>query len=128
MARGERGNRQVVMAFYRDVFNGGDVSRAADYVAPGLVQHDPTVEDGLEGLEKFARYLVSLEPRCEILRCDEAGDVVYASLRVTFGDGVVDKVMDVHRLDKGMIVEHWDVIEHDVARAEREAVNGNGIW
>lgn len=123
-----RTNREVVLDFYRDVFNGWDVSKVADYVAEGYVQHNPTVEDGLAGFEKFIRFFVGLEPRCEIIRCDEAGDRVYVFFRCTLGNGIVNKVMDVYRLEDGMLAEHWDVVEHDVAQKERDIVNDNGIW
>ena len=41
---------------------------------------------------------------------------------------MVNKVMDMYRVENGMLVEHWDVVEHDAAEKERNAVNENGIW
>lgn len=123
-----KSNKQIVMDFYRDVFNGWDVSKVAEYVAPDYIQHNPTVEDGLEGFEKFIAFFTSMRPRCEIIRCDEAGDMVYVFFRCTLGSGMVNKVMDIYRLADGKLQEHWDVVEHDVAQKEREAVNDNGIW
>jgi predicted SnoaL-like aldol condensation-catalyzing enzyme len=121
-------NKQIVLDFYRDVFNGWDVSKVAEYVSPSYIQHNPTVKDGLEGFEKFIRFFTGLEPHCEIIRCDEVGDIVYVFFRCTLGNGMVNKVMDIYRLEDGMLAEHWDVVEHDVAKAERDAVNENGIW
>lgn len=121
-------NKQIVLDFYRDVFNGWDVSKVAEYVAPDYIQHNPTVEDGLEGFEKFIAFFTSMRPRCEIIRCDEAGDMVYVFFRCTLENGMVNKVMDIYRLADGKLQEHWDVVEHDVAQKEREAVNDNGIW
>ena len=128
MAHEGLSNKQIILDFYRDVFNGWDISKVAEYVAPGYIQHNPTVEDGVEGFEKFISYFTSLEPRCEILRCDEAGDIVYVFFRCVFGNGMVNKVMDMYRVENGMLVEHWDVVEHDVAEKERNVVNENGIW
>ena len=51
MAHEGLSNKQIVLNFYRDVFNGWDISKVAEYVAPGYIQHNPTVEDGLEGFE-----------------------------------------------------------------------------
>lgn len=102
MAHEGLSNKQIVLDFYRDVFNGWDISKVAEYVAPGYIQHNPTVEDGLEGFEKFISFFTSLEPRCEILRCDEAGDIVYVFFRCTLGNDVVNKVMDMYRVENGI--------------------------
>lgn len=128
MAHEGLSNRQIVLDFYRDVFNGWDVSKVSEYVSPGYIQHNPTVEDGLEGFEMFIKFFTSLKPRCEVIRCDEVGDIVYVFFRCTLGNGIVNKVVDVYRLEDGMLAEHWDVVEHDVAKKESESANRNGIW
>lgn len=102
MAHEGLSNKQIVLNFYRDVFNGWDISKVAEYVAPGYIQHNPTVEDGLEGFEKFISLFTSLEPRCEILRCDEAGDIVCVFFRCALGNDVVNKVMDMYRVENGI--------------------------
>lgn len=121
-------NKQLVLDFYRDVFNGWDLSKVADYVAKDYIQHNPGVKDGLVGFEEFIKFFTSMKPRCEIIRCDEAGDLVYVFFRCTLENGMVNKVMDIYRVADGKLAEHWDVVEHDVAQKEREALNDNGIW
>ncbi len=121
-------NKDIVLAFYRDVFNGHDTSKVADYVRPDYIQHNPTVEDGLEGFQKFIEFFCGMGPKCDIIRCDEVGDMVYVFFRCTLANGMVNKVMDMYRLEDGKLAEHWDVVEHDVAQKEKDAVNQNGIW
>lgn len=121
-------NRDIVLAFYDEVFNGHDTGRVPAYVRPDYIQHNPTVEDGLAGFQKFIDFFVSMGPKCEVIRCDEVDDLVYVFFRCTLANGMVNKVMDVYRLEDGMLAEHWDVVEHDVAQKEADAVNPNGIW
>ena len=62
------------------------------------------------------------------MRCDWVGDLEYVFFRCTLANGTVNKVVDICRLEGGILAEHWDMVEHDVAQKERDAVNPNGIW
>ncbi|MBP3884966.1 MAG: nuclear transport factor 2 family protein [Olsenella sp.] len=121
-------NKEIVLRFYDEVFNGWDLDRIDAYVRENYVQHNPTVKDGREGFREFMQFFTGMKPRCEVIRCDEVGDMVYVFFRCTLENGVVNKVMDMYRLEDGMLAEHWDVVEHDVAEKIAGAVNDNGIF
>ena len=78
--------------------------------------------------EKFIKFFTLLKPRCEVIRCDEVGDIVYVFFRCTLGNGTVNKVVDIYRLEDGMLAEHWDVVEHDVAAKMAAGKNSHGIF
>jgi predicted SnoaL-like aldol condensation-catalyzing enzyme len=121
-------NKEIVLRFYDEVFNGWDLDRIDAYVREDYVQHNPTVRDGREGFREFMRFFTSMRPRCEVIRCDEVDDMVYVFFCCTLENGMVNKVMDMYRLEDGMLAEHWDVVEHDVAEKIENAVNDNGIF
>ena len=56
-------NKEIVLNFYRDVWNAHDPSKVADYVHEDYIQHNPTVEQGREGLLKFLDFFFKKEAR-----------------------------------------------------------------
>ena len=119
-------NKAIVRAFYDEVFNAWDVSRADKYVREDYRQHNPTVEDGRAGFVRFCERFFRLHPRMEIVRMIAEGDFVVVFFKCTV-DGGVNKVCDIYRLEDGMLAEHWDVVEHNVD-PEAKGANGNGIF
>ena len=49
-------NKEIVLNFYRDVWNAHDDSKVAEYVCEDYVQHNPTVEQGRQGLLNFLKF------------------------------------------------------------------------
>ena len=39
---------------------------------------------------------------------------------------MINKVVDIYRLEDGKLAEHWDVVEHDVG--EVVTANGRGLF
>ncbi|MEM1360939.1 MAG: nuclear transport factor 2 family protein [Pseudomonadota bacterium] len=109
-------NKAVVEGFVRDVFLGGDLSKAADYViaAPGAYhQHNPLVPDGLESLvggltalaEAGKGYTFS-----ELHMIVGEGNFVF-TMTEGAAAGVPTAFFDLWRVEDGKIVEHWDTVE-----------------
>ena len=69
-----------------------------------------------------------MRPHVDIIRCDEVGDMVYVFFKCTMGNGVINKVMDMYRIQDGRLAEHWDVVEHDVAAKMAAGKNSHGIF
>lgn len=122
----EEANRALVVGFYNRFFNAHDV-RAADVVADRYIQHNPNVPDGKAPFVDYFRGYFRDNPgaRATIVRSATDGDLVF--LHVRFSKGGEDRgqaVVDIFRVAKGKIVEHWDVIQ-DVPAA---TANPNGMF
>ncbi len=97
-------NMDKVRDVFRAITNRDPATAIRRLDAKRYVEHDPNVEDGVEGVR---RYIQALEPeaRMEIVRIFEDDDYV-----VTQADGQVrgdGTFFDVFRFEGGAIVEHW---------------------
>ena len=119
-------NKELVLNFYNDVFNGWNTDAIDSYIAEGYIQHNPGVESGRAGFHKFAEHFLAMKPHMEIVKIGEDGDMVYVFFKCTMGNGSVNKVCDIYRVENGMLAEHWDVVEHDVGSIP--AANDNGLF
>ena len=116
-------NKEVILQFYEKVFNNWDVSNLEELMREDYIQHNPTVEDGIEGFRKFAARFLAMKPHMEIKQIFENDDRVAVFFKCTLGtNGMVNKVVDIYRLQDGKLAEHWDVVEHDVGNI----VSANG--
>ncbi|MEM1264467.1 MAG: nuclear transport factor 2 family protein [Pseudomonadota bacterium] len=109
-------NRAIVAGFVDEVFLGGNLSKAADYIIaePGAyLQHNPLVPDGLDALgAAFAQFAeagqgISFE---EVHLIVAQGNFVFTMTEGAIG-GTPTAFFDLWRVEDGQIVEHWDTIE-----------------
>ena len=118
-------NKAVVEGFVTDVFLGGDLEKAADYIAsaPGAYhQHNPTVADGLTELGEalMAKAQMGLGYTISKLHMTIAeGNFVLTVSEGKEGD-TPTAFYDLWRVEDGMIVEHWDVIAEIPAEMAHE--------
>lgn len=101
-------NKAFVGRFVREVLVPGNFDRLAEFVAPALAQHSPRVGDGLEAFRDYAtaaslRYI-------ELHRVVGCGDFV-ATLAECEVEDTRKAVIDLFRIEEGVLVEHWDVTE-----------------
>lgn len=104
-------NKAIIQNFYREVWNAHDASKVSDYVCENYIQHNPTVEQGRQGLLNFMKVFFAKEANHDIHLILEDGDLVAAYIYVTFKDGSKAVVTDIYRLENGIIVEHWDSVQ-----------------
>src|SRR5258707_4666313 len=72
-------NKDIAVAFYKKILFEGQVEDAFRlYAGSPYRQHNPLVEDGMDGLKKFVAWIMSKHPdaRCEIKRVFADGDHV----------------------------------------------------
>ncbi len=107
-------NKALVIGFLRDVLQGGDMGRLTDYVSSDTyIQHNPLVGDRLDGLAAFADQLAAIGQSMvydEVHRVIGSGNFVASMSKMRLGDTDM-AVIDLFRVEDGLIVEHWDVME-----------------
>jgi predicted SnoaL-like aldol condensation-catalyzing enzyme len=109
-------NKDIAVAFYKRALFEGQVEDAFRlYAGVPYRQHNPLIEDGMEGVKKFVAWVMANHPdaRCEIKRVFADGDYVILH---SHWHGLSDNprgeaVVDIFRLEGGKAVEHWDVIQ-----------------
>lgn len=107
-------NKRIVARFYEEFFNGHDLSAADRYVRTDYIQHSNEAEQGRQGLKDFFAAMLSHMPtfRLEIKTMVSEGDMVWVYLKNVAPDGhTICRVVDMYRLENGMLAEHWDVIQ-----------------
>ena len=121
-------NIEVVTRFYDEVFNAHDVSKLDEFMRDDYMQHNATVADGKQGFIEFTDFFFTLEPKMEILKVfANDNDEVAVFFKCTCeANGMVNKVVDIYRLQDGLLAEHWDIVEHDVGAVE--TANGRDLF
>ena len=107
-------NKEVVAAMYREFFNDHNVSAALRYVKEDYIQHNPGVTQGRAGLMEAFAAKFREEPtfRLDVQFLIEEGDLVAVYLKNVDPEGMTKcRVVDIYRLENGMLAEHWDVLQ-----------------
>ena len=110
---------EVVIEFDRMTFEARDPRGAImTYVAEGYVDHDPETGGTRDGLLKLlepgGRWAVADLQR-QKLHTFVDGDVVAIHQRITKAGESPYVVVDLFRVDKGRIVEHWGLAQKEAA-------------
>jgi predicted SnoaL-like aldol condensation-catalyzing enzyme len=109
-------NKTNTVAFHKKAVFEGDVENAfRTYAGSPYRQHNPLIEEGMDGLRKFVAWMRANRPDAhgEIKRLFADGDYVILH---SHWHGLSDSprgeaVVDIYRLEDGKVVEHWDVIQ-----------------
>ncbi len=126
-ARKQEENKKIVLEFYEKAINEKDFEAASKYLGSRYIQHNQRAADGAEGLKAFIFLLREKFPKShsEIKRIFTDGDYVLLHVHAVREPGTPGMaVVDIFRLEKGKIVEHWDVHEDILEKA----ANANGMF
>ena len=104
------------VAFHTQAVFEGDVETAfRTYAGTVYRQHNPLIEDGMEGLRKFVALMKANRPDAhgEIKRVFADGDyvILHSHWRGLSDNPRGEAVVDIYRSENGKVVEHWDVIQ-----------------
>lgn len=105
-------NKQTMLAFYESALTQSNFEAAAVHLGPRYIQHNPTIEDGVEGFRRFVQQLKQRFPlvRGEIKGVFADGDFVILHVHARRErDELGIAIVDIFRLEAGRVVEHWDV-------------------
>lgn len=108
-------NKKIVRDFYEMAFNQHKPAEAAKiYIGDHYIQHHPGVPNGAEAFYRYFEGFFKEHPkyRVEIKRVIAEGDLVVLHLHGRIDDQDRGRaIVDIFRLERGKIVEHWDVIQ-----------------
>jgi predicted SnoaL-like aldol condensation-catalyzing enzyme len=109
-------NKDIVVAFYKRALFKGQVEDAFRlYAIPAYRQHNPLIEDGMEGVKKFVAWIMANHPnaRGEIKRIFADGDhvILHSHWHGLSDNPGGEAVVDIFRLEGDKVVEPWDVIQ-----------------
>ena len=112
----ESQNKALVLQAFDTLFNKRDYAAAERFWSPAYIQHSAHIAPGREGLFE----LVKAAPK--ELRYENAlivADDNYVVLHGRFsgiGQLVNWIVVDILRIENGLLAEHWDVIQDEATR------------
>ena len=110
----EQANKEVVLNFYNEAINNKNADAAIKLLGPKYIQHNPRAGDGGEALRGLINIFKSNSPllKGEVKRVIVEGDLVvlHVHSRPT-PDALGNAIVDIFRVENGLIVEHWDVIQ-----------------
>jgi predicted SnoaL-like aldol condensation-catalyzing enzyme len=97
-----------------DVLVSGDLDKLTDYISSETyLQHNPQIGDGIDGLLRFVESQTDrgLSMRYEAVhKLVGCGNFVAVLSKMDLG-GTGMAVIDLFRVENGLIAEHWDVME-----------------
>jgi predicted SnoaL-like aldol condensation-catalyzing enzyme len=108
----ERANLDFVLRMFEEVLNPMDSAAVDRFIAPGYIQHNQMAEPGREGLKRFLDTIREQTPEAvhDVKRAFVDGDYVTVHYHVRrWPDDTGWAVIDIFRLENGLIAEHWDV-------------------
>jgi predicted SnoaL-like aldol condensation-catalyzing enzyme len=109
-------NKAIVLEAFDTLFNRKDVAAAEAFWSPDYIQHSALVPAGRAGL--FSTIQGAPDMRYEHQVVVAEGDFVVLHGRFSnIGHAANWIVVDICRLQDGLLVEHWDVIQDEVGKA-----------
>jgi len=111
-------NKALVLEAFDTLFNKRDYVAAERYWSPHYIQHSAHIAPGREGLFDLIKSLppmLKYEPGAIVAE----GDLVIVHGRFSgFGAPVNWIAADILRIENGILVEHWDVIQNEVTEEQ----------
>ncbi|MFK7967526.1 MAG: nuclear transport factor 2 family protein [Burkholderiaceae bacterium] len=123
-------NKIIAESFVNDILIDGKFDQVTDYVnADNYLQHNSSVADGLDGLSKALEYFAANDMVMiyeKLHKVLGSGNFVLTMAEGRFGKAPGNDVAfyDLFRIEDGLIVEHWDVIEAIPPESEWKNQNG----
>ena len=110
----EQANLDLVLEMFEHVLNPMDSSAVDRFIAPHYIQHSQLAQPGREGLKAFLDIIRAETPEAvhDIKRAFVDGNHVTVHYHVRRWPGDPGwAVIDIFRLENGLIAEHWDVMQ-----------------
>ena len=112
--------KSLVLEAFDTLFNKRDYAAAEKFWSPHHIQHSAHIEQGREGLFNLVQTLpptLRYEPGTIVAD----GDFVIVHGRFSGFLPVNWIAADILRIEDGLLVEHWDVIQDEATEAESKS-------
>ena len=122
----EQANLSLVLEMFENVLVPLDSAHVDKYIAPGYIQHSQLADTGPQALKDFLDFIVKENPHAShsLKRSFVDGDHVILHYHVVrFPGDPGFAVVDIFRIENGMIAEHWDVLQ-DIPAGDYPNPNG----
>lgn len=117
----ESQNKALVLEAFDTLFNKRNYAAAERFWSPGYIQHSAHIAPGRDGLFNLVKSLpptLKYEPGTILAE----GDFVIVHGRFSnFGLPVNWIAADILRIQGGILVEHWDVIQDEATEAQSKS-------
>jgi predicted SnoaL-like aldol condensation-catalyzing enzyme len=114
-------NKELVLKAFDTLFNKRDYATAETFWSPKYIQHSAHIEPGREGLFKLVKGMPATL-RYEPGPIVADGDFVMVHGRFSgFGLPVNWIAADILRIENGLLVEHWDVIQDEATEEQSKS-------
>jgi predicted SnoaL-like aldol condensation-catalyzing enzyme len=113
-------NKRLVLEAFDTLFNKRDYASAEKFWSPDYVQHSAHIEPGRDGLFNLVKALpptLRYEPGTIVAD----GDFVIVHGRFSGFQPVNWIAADILRIEDGLLVEHWDVIQDEATEAQSKS-------
>ena len=110
----EEANLKLVLDMFEHVLNPMESGAVERFISPDYIQHNQMAEPGREGLKRFLDMIREQTPEAvhDVKRAFVDGDHVTVHYHVRRWPGDAGwAVIDIFRLEDGLIAEHWDVMQ-----------------
>ena len=116
MTTTESQKKALVLQAFDTLFNKRDYAAAKRFWSPDYIQHSAHIAPGRDGLFELVK-AAPKELRYENALIVADGDYVMLHGRFSgIGQPVNWIVVDILRIENGLLAEHWDVIQDEVTR------------
>jgi predicted SnoaL-like aldol condensation-catalyzing enzyme len=115
-------NKALVMEAFDTLFNKRDYAAAEKFWSPNYIQHSAHIPPGRNGLFDLVKNSpATLKYENQLILAN--GDFLMLHGRFSgLGPGIRNWiVVDVVRVENGVLAEHWDVIEDEATRASSKS-------
>ena len=109
-------NKALVLEAFDTLFNKRDYVAAERYWSPQYIQHSAHIAPGREGLFNLIKSIPpTLKYEPGMIVANEDFVIVHGRFS-GFGQPVNWIAADIVRIENGILVEHWDVIQDEASR------------
>src|SRR5258707_5458408 len=116
-------NKALVLEAFDTLFNKRDYAAAEKFWSPNYIQHSAHIPPGRDGLFNLIK---SIPPNLKYehgLIAAEGNFVMVHGRYSNSGRPVNWVILDIVRIENGILAEHWDVIQDEATREQSKSGN-----
>ena len=117
----ESKNKALVLEAFDILFNKRDYAAAERFWSPDYIQHSAHIAPGREGLFGLVKGMPPTLRHEPGLIVAEGDHVILHGRFSGFGAPANWVVADIVRIENGVLVEHWDVIQDEATREQSKS-------